>query len=195
MEVAKIQSFEELSKNLEQSGKSYLILYKSGTAKSQCAYHNLAEALTSIDKEISVVAADVSNVRDIHEKYNIDTVPTLLYFEGHNLKKTIRGCHSASFYVSLFEDSIYSSQPEKKEKQKRVIVYSTPTCPHCNNLKKYLKQNKVSFKDIDVSKDQKMAQELVRKSGQQGVPQTEINGRIVVGFNRLKINELLGLRG
>jgi glutaredoxin len=51
----------------------------------------------------------------------------------------------------------------------------------------------VHFRDIDVSKDQKMAQELVKKSGQQGVPQTEINGRIVVGFNKPKIDEMLGI--
>lgn len=195
MKTIGIQSFNELQSYLKQNEKVYLMLYKSGTEKSECAFNNLTEAVKSNKKDIPVVAADVTYVKDIHGHYNIDTVPSLLYFESKELKKIIRGCHSHSFYSSLFQDSIYSSRPGHQEKQKKVIVYSTPTCPHCNSLKEYLKQHQISFRDIDVSKDQKMAQELVRKSGQQGVPQTEINGKIVVGFNRPKINEMLGIRG
>lgn len=195
MKTVGIQSFNELQAYLEQNGKVYLMLHKSGTEKSECALNNLTEALKSSTMDVPVFEADVAYVKDIHENFNIDTVPSMLYFENKELKKIIRGCHSSAFYSSLFKDAIYSSQPEHKERQKKVIVYSTPTCPHCNSLKEYLKQHKIAFRDIDVSRDQKMAQELVRKSGQQGVPQTEINGKIVVGFNRPKINEMLGIRG
>ena len=83
---------------------------------------------------------------------------------------------------------------KKTKKSKRVIVYSTPTCPHCTTIKNYLKDNRITFRDIDVSRDQNMAQQMVKKSGQQGVPQVEINGRIVVGFNKPKIDELLEIR-
>ena len=193
MKINEITSFDELKNQLYPKKKSYLLLYKSGTEKSDCAYNNLQSAAERSDEDIRILAADVNSVRDIHGKYDIQTVPAVLYFEGENLKQAIKGCQSDEYYVSLFKHAIYAAQKDEKSQQKRVIVYSTPTCPHCNSLKDYLKQNQIQYRDIDVSKDQKMAQELVRKSGQQGVPQTEINGRIVVGFNRQKINEMLGI--
>ncbi len=80
------------------------------------------------------------------------------------------------------------------EMGKRVIVFSTPTCPHCNNLKRYLREHKVKFKDIDVSKDQKAAQDMVRRTGQMGVPVTLINNQPIIGFDRNKINYLLNIK-
>ena len=76
---------------------------------------------------------------------------------------------------------------------KRVTVYSTTTCPWCTRLKDYLTRRGVPFKDIDVSRDQAAAQRMVAKSGQMGVPQCEINGQIVVGFDQNRIDMLLGL--
>ena len=64
-----------------------------------------------------------------------------------------------------------------------VTVYSTPTCPFCIKLKAWLKDKGVGFEDIDVSQDQAKAQEMIRKSGQMGVPQIEIGGKIIVGFD------------
>jgi glutaredoxin-like YruB-family protein len=77
---------------------------------------------------------------------------------------------------------------------KKVVVFSTPTCSWCRRLKSYLKENNVRFKDIDVSKDTKAAQDMIRKTGQQGVPQTWINNVPVVGFDQQKIDRLLGLK-
>lgn len=72
-----------------------------------------------------------------------------------------------------------------------VKVYSTPTCPYCKMAKDFLKQNKIPFEDIDVSKDNKYVVEMFKKSGQMGVPVLDINGRIIVGFDREAIkNEL-----
>ncbi|MDT8323562.1 MAG: glutaredoxin domain-containing protein [Bacteroidota bacterium] len=76
----------------------------------------------------------------------------------------------------------------------RVVVFSTPTCPHCVNVKRYLKQHGVRFKDVDVSRDGRAAAEMVRKTGQQGVPQLWINNRPIVGFDRAKIDNLLNLK-
>jgi len=74
------------------------------------------------------------------------------------------------------------------------LVYSTPSCSWCNTLKAYLKQNNIAFIEIDVSRDQKAADELVKRSGQMGVPQTDINGEIIVGFDKPRISRLLGLK-
>ena len=75
-----------------------------------------------------------------------------------------------------------------------IKVYSTPTCPYCVTLKEYLKEHDIEFEDIDVSADQKLIDEMVKKSGQMGVPVVEINGEVVVGFNRDLINQLLGIK-
>ena len=78
--------------------------------------------------------------------------------------------------------------------QPKVIVFSTPTCSFCNMAKKYFREKGVKFTDIDVSRDQAAARDMVRRSGQLGVPVIDIGGRIIVGFNRPQINSLLGIK-
>ena len=73
----------------------------------------------------------------------------------------------------------------------KIIVYSTPTCPWCHTLKDFLKEKNIKFEDIDVSKNHKKAEEMIRKSGQIGVPQIEINGKIIVGFDKAAIEKEL----
>jgi glutaredoxin-like YruB-family protein len=80
-----------------------------------------------------------------------------------------------------------------KQKQPRVIVFSTPTCSYCNMAKQYFRQKKIRFRDVDVSRDPAAARDLVRRSGQMGVPVIDIGGKIIVGFDKSKINQLLGL--
>lgn len=77
--------------------------------------------------------------------------------------------------------------------QKYVKVYSTPTCPWCIRIKQFLKENSISFEDIDVSSDQGAAEEMVRKTGQMGVPVVDIDGEAIVGFDKEKIKAALGL--
>ncbi|QQO11065.1 glutaredoxin family protein [Breznakiella homolactica] len=72
-----------------------------------------------------------------------------------------------------------------------VTVYSTQTCPYCTMVKDYLRGKQVAFTEYDVGKDQVKAQEMVNKSGQMGVPVVEINGKIVVGFNKPELDKLL----
>ncbi len=75
----------------------------------------------------------------------------------------------------------------------RVLVFTTPTCPWCNRAKTYLRGRGVTFREIDVSRDPAAARELVRRTGQMGVPVIEIDGRPIVGFDQPKIDRLLGL--
>jgi glutaredoxin 3 len=72
-----------------------------------------------------------------------------------------------------------------------VTVYSTPTCPYCHQAKKYLTDKGVSFVDKDVATDLQARDEMVRKSGQLGVPVLDVDGNLIVGFNRQKLEELL----
>ena len=74
---------------------------------------------------------------------------------------------------------------------KKVVVYSTPTCPYCIKAKEYLSQKGIPYTDINVAGDRNAAQEMIKKSGQMSVPVIEIDGQIVVGFNQSRIDQLL----
>jgi glutaredoxin-like YruB-family protein len=75
-----------------------------------------------------------------------------------------------------------------------VKIYSTPACPYCIKAKEFLKQNGIPFEDINVSKDRKAAVEMFEKSGQTGVPVLDINGKIIVGFDREAIKSELKIK-
>jgi glutaredoxin-like YruB-family protein len=76
----------------------------------------------------------------------------------------------------------------------RVIVFSSPTCVWCTRAKTYLRGRGVPFRDVDVSRDPAAARDLVRRTGQMGVPVIEIDGRPIVGFDQARIDSALGLR-
>mgnify|MGYP001565000150 FL=1 len=72
-----------------------------------------------------------------------------------------------------------------------VKIYSTPTCPYCVMAKDYFEKLGVEYQDFDVSIDEKAREELVAKSHQMGVPVIDIDGTIIVGFNRPEIDKAL----
>lgn len=74
-----------------------------------------------------------------------------------------------------------------------VTVYTTPTCSWCQAAKQHLATHNVSFDEVDVAADMTRAREMVQKSGQYGVPVIDIDGEIIVGFDRSRIDSLLGL--
>ncbi|MCX6814289.1 MAG: thioredoxin family protein [Candidatus Aenigmarchaeota archaeon] len=83
---------------------------------------------------------------------------------------------------------------QKTPKAPKVKVYSTPTCPYCYMAKDFLKQNGVQFEDINVAENHQAAHEMIEKSGQMGVPVIEINGKMIVGFDREAIKKALGIK-
>ncbi len=76
---------------------------------------------------------------------------------------------------------------------KKVIVYSTPTCPHCRRAKEFLEERSIPFEVVDVASDKAGREEMVRKSGQMSVPVIEIDGVLTVGFDETRLKEQLGL--
>lgn len=75
----------------------------------------------------------------------------------------------------------------------KVTIYTTPTCTFCSMAKAFFKQNNVQYLEHNVAVDHAKAQEMIQKSGQTGVPVIEIDGQLIVGFNKPKIAEALGL--
>jgi len=72
-----------------------------------------------------------------------------------------------------------------------IKIYSTPTCPYCHLVKNYFKEKNIEFEDINVAENEESLKEMMDKSGQMGVPVIDIEGVIVVGFNRAEIDRIL----
>jgi len=75
-----------------------------------------------------------------------------------------------------------------------VKLFVTPGCPYCFTLKEFLKEHNIKFKEIDVSQDEKAKDELIKKTGKMEVPMVEIEGEIMVGFDKEKICKLLNIK-
>jgi glutaredoxin-like YruB-family protein len=75
----------------------------------------------------------------------------------------------------------------------KIVIFTTPTCVFCRKAKEYFLSRRLKFKEIDVSKDPAAAQDMVRRSGQMGVPVILINNHVVVGFDVAKIERLLAV--
>lgn len=72
-----------------------------------------------------------------------------------------------------------------------ITLYSTPSCPYCKLVKEYLQEQKVAFTEVDVSQDNESIQKMVKLSGQMGVPVIDVNGQIIVGWNKNALEEVI----
>ena len=79
-------------------------------------------------------------------------------------------------------------------KMANVKIYTTPTCPWCHKTKEFLKENEIEFEEINVAGNKEAADEMIKKSGQMGVPVLDIDGEIMVGYDIVKIKKALGLK-
>lgn len=77
---------------------------------------------------------------------------------------------------------------------KKVVVYSTPSCPYCHLVKSFLEENNIEFSDSNVAEDEKAREEMIAKTNQMGVPVIDIEGEIVIGFDKPKISRLLDIK-
>ncbi|MFH1575787.1 MAG: glutaredoxin domain-containing protein [Candidatus Nealsonbacteria bacterium] len=75
-----------------------------------------------------------------------------------------------------------------------IRIFSTPSCPYCVTLKEFLKEHNFEFEDINVAVDAQAREEMIAKSKQMGVPVIEINGEIIIGFDKKKIVQLLNIK-
>ena len=74
---------------------------------------------------------------------------------------------------------------------KKVVIYTTPTCPYCHRAKGYLSQKGISYVEHNVAADSDKAKEMIQKSGQMGVPVIVIGDEVLVGLNPAKLDSLL----
>lgn len=186
-----ITNLNVLKEELQQNKLVWLLLFKKGAEISDCAFENFKKSEKRTQNNI-LCFANVNEVKDIHPEFNITSVPTLINFEDGVLKNIVKGCHQPEQFNAIFEKSAFKSVGIGENKpQKNVTVYTTPTCSWCTTIKRHLRENGVRYIEVDVSANTGAAEEMVKKSGQQGVPQTDINGQIIVGFDKTRINTLL----
>jgi glutaredoxin-like YruB-family protein len=190
--MKEIKSHDELIAAIKGIPRSYVLLYKPGSSPNECALQNIREAAAGVP-DVSIMIINVAEVRDVHPHYPVQSVPSLLIFEHGKFVNVIKGCNDYRYYKTLFEDSAFAAFASDGKANKHVTVYTTPTCSWCNTLKTYLRSSHISFTEVDISRDPGAAEDLVRRTGQQGVPQTDIEGTVVVGFDKKRINDLLGI--
>jgi thioredoxin len=142
------------------------------------------------DPNVKFLKMNVETERAIAEMLGIVSIPTVVVFKDGRLVTQKIGVSPKVDYLKAIE----RAKTFDANANRKVIVFSTPTCPFCHQAKAYLKEKGVAFEDVDVSKDQQKAQQMVERSGQTGVPQLWIDDLVVVGFNRPQINMMLGIR-
>lgn len=74
-----------------------------------------------------------------------------------------------------------------------ITIYSTPTCVYCKSLKEYFTEKNIKYQEVDVAANEKELEKMVAISGQMGVPVTDIDGEVVIGFDRARIDQILKL--
>ena len=157
------------------------------------------EAFCQENEGLAAYLVDVGVVRGAHKDFGVTAVPTVLSLRDGAVLRQVVGRQSAALYERALVPHGYAGGGGGDEAEGKrahsVTVYTTPTCSWCTRLKSYLRKQRVNFREVDVSRDTNAAEELVRRSGQRGVPQTDIDGTIVVGFDQQRLDGLLGLTG
>ncbi len=170
------------------------LFYSSNSDKSKEAL----ESIKQIDKDakdILFYSINAAEVKDIHPEFNIDMVPTLLIMEGDKVKNIVYGLQSKDAYLKIIYDSgTMRVKNNEKEKRNNIVVYTSDGCPWCQKAKNYLKEKGFYFREINVSRKPSEAEKLVKRTGQMGTPQININGNFIIGFDKPKIDMLLGIK-
>jgi glutaredoxin-like YruB-family protein len=191
----RVQSLEHLKSvagaDMNNAVIGFFGSYSEKANTAQVAFAAFCEAHLARDFYL----VDTATVKDIHPVFGIKTVPAVIKVRAGRAAQGVFGVAKAEDYLILL-DGLAKQAPGAERKNHEgiaVTIYSTPSCSWCVKVKGYLRGKGVRFTDIDVSRDASKAQELMRKTGQTGVPQLNIGGRYVVGFDKKKIDALLGL--
>lgn len=194
--VQPVESFDHLAR-LTQGLKGPLVVGFFGdfSEKSRQALPAF-EAFCGRHPDVPVYVVDVGRVKDVHRRMGVTLAPTVALVKNGRLLQTVVGVRTTAEYeTALLGGPTRPSGPTHAAPRPahRVVVYTGPGCPWCTRVKAYLRQHGVPFTEIDVGFEPAQAEALVRKTGHTGVPQLDIDGKYVVGFDRPRIDALLGL--
>ncbi len=153
---------------------------------------------TEFADRVTFGKVNVDDQDALARRFHIASIPTVAVFRDGKLIDRQVGVRPAPIYRKALDAALQpvaaaSATAPKSAPKHSVTVFSTPTCPWCSKLKSYLREHQVAFKEVDVSVDDRAAKQMVQRSGQMGVPQAWIDGQTIVGFDRKRIDALLGI--
>ncbi len=146
--------------------------------------------------DLAVHLVDVGQIRDVHRNLGVAKVPTVVVVKDGTVTRQVLGENSVEEYEAALLGTGRTADATATGTSggaHRVTVYTGASCPWCTRVKAYLRQRGVPFTEIDVSLEPGEAAALVRRTGQTGVPQLDIDGQYVIGFDQARIDRLLGL--
>ncbi len=198
MALEKLDDSARLLESMDPANRSLVLgFFGDFSEASRKALPEFERACSEHPGERAILV-DAAKAREANARFGVSSVPTVLVVKGTRILQKIVGAQTAAFYSrALFGGSAASpAQPQGEARPAhRVVIYTSDTCHFCTLAKAHLRKHAVPFQEINVSRDDKAAQRMVAKSGQQGVPQLDIDGSVVVGFDKARIDSLLGLSG
>lgn len=180
---------------LERDGDPVVVAFVGDFSEASRKARPELERFAAEHPSVRTVLVDVARVKDVHRRLGVSSVPTVVRVESGRAVRRAVGVQGADVLARALLDPAPPAPGSASERPAghRVTVFTTPTCSWCGRTKTYLRQHGVEFREVDVSKDEKAAQRMVARSGQMGVPQLDIDGRMVVGFDKPRIDQLLGV--
>jgi glutaredoxin-like YruB-family protein len=179
---------------VQRKHREFLVVFFYGdfSSASKRALAEL-EQFSKEDGKAPVYGIDVEKVKGVHKQFGVERVPTVVALRRGKVIQQLEGVESAGFYARILSGARPSQyKAGKGTAPRRVIVYSGPGCPACGSAKTYLRRLGISFREVDIARDRNAAQSLVRRSGQMAVPQIDIDGHLIVGFDRAEIDRIIG---
>ncbi len=193
--IEELKNKTHLDKVKKKNNNCAIIIFYSNSSEKSKKALDILKTLKKENQKAPIFGVNASKVRDIHPIYGINTVPAVLVLKEVKTSNIIYGVHDKGYYEALlYETHAFKPSGKGGKKHHRVVVYTSPTCSWCGAVKSYLIKNRIHFREVDISRDEKAGQDLIRRSGQSAIPQTEIDSRIVVGFDKAKLDSILGIR-
>ena len=192
-DIPRIETANDLDRFLSAHPSFLAVAFVSDTSERSAAAFQILEKIQSDFDTDTLALVNVTKNREIHPQFGVSKVPTVITLRQGKLQKKLEGLQTEETYRVLLANAQRKTADGKETPLLRVTVYTTRTCPHCTTVKRHLRLKGVFFSEVDVSRDPEAAVALSRRTGKTGVPQTEINGTIVLGADLPKINRLIGI--
>ncbi|MCK5840762.1 MAG: thioredoxin family protein [Candidatus Sabulitectum sp.] len=191
--IEEIAEFDSILKKEEETViAGFFGEFSSASRETEEAFRKFA----ADNKAQTVLFVDVGELKGIHKRYGVSSVPTVISIANGKVIQKIVGKQDEDFYYNAFQshETAFNAAGEKKPGFPSVTVWVGDSCPWCTRVKTYLRKSRVPFREVNVSRDPSGAAALQARTGQVGVPQLSIGGRYIVGFDKAKIDEYLGLK-
>ena len=183
-----------LDARLNDEEKTYVLGFFGDFSEASRQARPIFERWCAAHADQPALLVDVGATRGVHGRFGVTAVPTVVAVRGGKVQRTVVGAQTADYLSrALLGERTEHGKPSGAPRAHRVTVFVTDTCPWCTKVKSYLRQNDVRYDEINVQRDESAMRKMVARSGQQGVPQIDIDGSFVVGFDKPRIDALLGL--